>query len=670
MKQSSTSKGYSDKSQLRFPAKAEAAFKSGLVDEAIRIYEQAISEGHKSCSIYKTLGEMHLWLNEYEEALEWLQKACQSEPPSAELLDRIVSAFTGLGRPDEAVEEITKAMKLQPNLEIVPGSLTEALFEVTGSDVIEQSRERADAMGLIAEVLFKAQQYGVAEKWYTRILKYKPDAFIYARLAHICRFTGQLSRSAEYQRMAVEKAPDNAEYLANLSVLLISLGQIQDGVCLARKAVQKQPTNAAVHSNFLWCLCYLPEQDPQMLFEEHKRWGQTHAPMSMAKQSHDNVPDPDRRLRVGYISPDFRMHSAAYNFEAFLSGRDRDAVEVYGYGNVARPDQITRYLKRQFDNYRNIYGLDDEAVARMIEQDQIDILVVIGGHAADNSLCAMAYKPAPIQVDYGAISTTGMQQIDYRLTDSLIDPPRSQKFYVEESVYLSGGLVCYRPLDNAPPVTPLPAEQKGYITFGSFNNNCKVNTYVMELWAQILKASENSRLLLKFKAGDDRKMVNHYMSKFEKLGISKERIQIYGWQSPLEHLQLYSQIDIALDTYPYNGCITTLEAMWMGVPVVSLVGENGYISRLGLSLLSRVELEFFAASTPAEYVAKAAALAQNRQALAKIRSSMRQRMVASGICDAKTFAASLEAAYRKMWHRWCRSRGAEVQSGEIELASS
>ncbi len=529
----------------------------------------------------------------------------------------------------------------------------------------------ADIMYLIlARVFQKAGQFKKAEQWYEEIIQRVPHPSVLSELAHLCQIAGRLSQAREYLKRARQIDPDNAQVWSDFAVNLIMTDEVEAGVDLLRKAVERQPDNANIYSKLVWYAHYLPNQDPQVLSEQRRQWARIYAPTALAKTSHGNNPDHDRRLRVGYISPDFRMHSAAYNFEAILEGRDRQEVEVYGYGNVCLPDAFTERIKQQFDHYRNIRGVDDKKVARLIEQDQIDILVIIGGHAADNSLCAMAYKPAPIQVDYGAISTTGMQQIDYRLTDSLLDPPGSQKFYVEEAVYLPGGLVCYKPLDNAPSVTPLPAEQKGYITFGSFNNNCKVNTYVMELWAQILKASENSRLLLKFKAGDDRKMVNHYMSKFEKLGISKERIQIYGWQSPLEHLQLYSQIDIALDTYPYNGCITTLEALWMGVPTVSLVGEDGYISRLGLTVLSRIGLEAFTASTADEYVAKAIALAANPENLAEIRASLRQRMLKSELCDPKRFAGELEAAYRKMWHRWCRSRGAEVPSGEIELASS
>jgi protein O-GlcNAc transferase len=293
----------------------------------------------------------------------------------------------------------------------------------------------------------------------------------------------------------------------------------------------------------------------------------------------------------------------------------------------------------------------------LIERDQIDILVDLAGHVGDNRLLVMARKPAPIQVTYlGYPDTTGLAAIDYRLTDVIADPPDlgAQRFYTEELAFLPDGFLCYRPPDFAPVIAPLPAEKAGFVTFGSFNNNCKINPTVTDLWAQVLRANANSRLLLKLKGGDDTSIRDRYLDLFEKAGLGRARVDIQGWKSPDEHLQTYAQMDIALDTYPYNGTTTTCEALWMGVPTVSLLGEC-HPSRVGLSILTRLGLEFFVASTPREYVAKATALATNLPALAQIRRTMRARIAASGLCYAKGFAARVEAAYRQMWRRWCQS---------------
>jgi len=383
--------------------------------------------------------------------------------------------------------------------------------------------------------------------------------------------------------------------------------------------------------------------------------------MTRAKISHTNNPDPDRKLRVGYISPDFRRNSVAYFFESLLDGHNRQQVETFGYANVEFEDEFTQRLKEKFDHYRDIYSTDDRTLTELVERDRIDILVDLAGHTGDNRLTAIACKPAPIQVTYlGYPDTTGIKAVDYRLTDNLAEPPDSQKFYTEELVFLPEGFLCYRPPDFAPTVVTLPLDEKGYVTFGSFNNSCKINPMIVELWVEILNACPNSHFMLKLKGGDEPEIKDRYAGYFENAGIDLDRLDIYGWQNPTEHLKLYNQVDIALDTFPYNGTTTTCEALWMGVPVISLVGSEHHISRVGLSILSRVGLEFFAATEPSEYVSKAVALAENQQSLRHIRSSMRARIAASGLCHAKAFAGQVETAYRKMWHRWCQTRGINV----------
>jgi len=530
---------------------------------------------------------------------------------------------------------------IKANQALATGRLREATrllndkVEQAVREIIEQDPSRTDIMLALGMVFKQTRQINKAKKWFEKILKQEPHALVYNELGYICQCMGHLSEAIQYQTKAIEAEPNNAELLANLARMLIATGKAQEGINLFRKAVEAEPANAAMHSNFLFNLHYLPNLDPEMLFAEHKRWGRIHAPASLARVSHDNNPDPDRRLRVGYISPDFCMHSVAYFFEPLLDGHDHKVVEVYGYGNVRMPGTVTERLKQKFDHYRNIRGLDDEMVVDMIQRDKIDILVELSGHTTDNRLLVMAHKPAPIQVTYlGSPDTTGMEAIDYRFTDILPD-----------------GFLCYKPADFAPPVAPLPAFRNNYITFGSFNSSSEVHPHIIELWAKILRANRDSRILLKFGASTDRRMNRHYLSRFERLGISSSRVAICGWKPIDEHLRLYGEVDIALDTYPCNGFTTTCEALWMGVPVISLVGKC-HASRIGLSILSNIGLDFFATLTPDEYVVKTTALAANRRALAQLRSSMRQRMKDSALCDAKGFARKVEAAYRKMWHRW------------------
>ena len=253
-----------------------------------------------------------------------------------------------------------------------------------------------------------------------------------------------------YREEALQRSANDPGIQANYALDLIYVGRLQEGITLLQGLVDCGQASESAHSCLLLYLHYLPEVDRRALFEEHRRWGLRHAPMAWARQDHPNDPDPDRPLRIGYLSADFRSHSVAYNFEAALDARDRQAFQLYGYGSVASPDAVTARLASKFDVYRPIWGLDDRGVADLIEQDRIDILVALAGHTAGHRLRVLAYKPAPIQVDSGGLSTTGMAQVDYRLTDHWLDPPSSQPSYLEGLVYLPGGYVCYRPVDDAP----------------------------------------------------------------------------------------------------------------------------------------------------------------------------------------------------------------------------
>jgi len=570
------------------------------------------------------------------------------------------SSTSGLSRGGNSLPEFlvsaaaeVESGRIEQAAELLDDRVVEIVWEI-----FEKDPSRADMIFELARLLGKVGRDNAAEQCYKRLLAVNPSAAAYNRLGCLCQYTGRMSEAVEYQRNAVQAEPDRPELWANLARVLMETGDMQEGVDLLRKAVEKMPGNPQAGSNLLLRLHQMPELNRQMLFDEHTRWGMIYAPATLAKTVHDNAAEPDRRLRVGYISPDFRRHSVAYFFESLLDGHDRHEVELYGYGSIEFQDQITGRFAEKFDHYRNIRNLGDQAAAELIEQDGIDILVDLAGHVGDNRLLVLARKPAPIQVTYlGYPNTTGLEAIDYRLTDIQADPPQlgAQRFYTEELAFLPDGFLCYRPPDFAPPIAPLPAEEAGYITFGSFNNNCKINPTVIGLWSEILRANENSRLLLKLKGGNEALIRDRYLAAFEKAGLGPDRVDICGWMSPAEHLQSYARMDIALDTYPYNGTTTTCEALWMGVPTISLVGEC-HASRVGLSLLSRIGLEFFAASTPQEYVAKATALATNLPALAQIRSSMRARIATSGLCHARAFAAQVESAYRQMWQRWCRSR--------------
>jgi len=494
-----------------------------------------------------------------------------------------------------------------------------------------------------------------ASQWYERTLAVQPHALVYAELASLHQQRLLYAQALDAFEKALALAPDLAHLRERYSDYLVMTGRVQEAVDHLQRRVDNNTIDARAHSSLLICLHYLAQISPSELAAAHRLWGRKHAPPSPLPAGRDSDLDPDRPLRIGFLSADFRQHSVAYTFEALLDGRDPAGMQLWGYGSVASPDHVTERLKRKFDHYRSILELNDRAVAERIAADRIDILVALAGHTSGNRLGVMAFQPAPVQVDWGSLASLGMEQVTYRLSDPCLDPPETRRNYVEELVYLPGGFVCYRPAEDMPAIGPAPVLRNGYVTFGSLNSLLKINDDTLTLWAQVLQAVPASRLLLKFPGSHDPRLADEVRTRFQEKGIEAERLIIAGYcRSMPDHWQHYHAVDIALDTYPFNGCVTSLEGLWMGVPLISLAGRR-YTSRTGLSILTSLELDFFCAHTPTEYVAKARALAGQVPSLAKLRASLRERMQASALCDGQRYARELVAAFRGIWQRHCQN---------------
>jgi hypothetical protein len=512
-----------------------------------------------------------------------------------------------------------------------------------------------------------------AAEAYERAVQYRPEPALWAELAGLYLGVGHLSDALGCSREALALAPEDPALKGMYATCLIQIGRVREGIVLLQDLVSVGRAGRALHSEYLWSLLYVPEVTPQALSRECVHWGRLHAPVLPLGRGYANSPDPERRIRVGYLSSDFRRHSVTYTFESLLDARDRQAIEMVGYGSVSSPDEVTDRLRSKFDRYRDIRRMDDQQVAAAVEHDGIDILVAMGGHTRGHRLGVLAYSPAPIQVDHGSVTTLGMAQVRYRLTDSLLDPPSVRKDYLEELVYLPGGLVCYSPPEDMPEVGPLPAQHHGCVTFGSFAHHLKIHVGVVALWAAILRQVGGSRLLIKCPGGHDPGVKETLEGQFRANGVEPGRTRILGWIPKPGHWDLYNEVDIALDTYPFNGCLTTLEALWMGVPTVTLAGP-AYVSRVGSALLGRLGMDVCVASTPDQMAAKAVALASDLTTLARIRAGLRDRMRASPLCDAARFARETEAAYRQIWQAWCDSQIKDQRSrtqdeGSIGLGS-
>jgi len=497
-----------------------------------------------------------------------------------------------------------------------------------------------------------------AASCYRQALALKPDfALAHNNLGTVLYATGHLEEAAGCYRQALVFEPDFAFGHNNLGNVLQAQGNAKDAMACYRRALAIKPDYATAHSNLLMIMSYDHECDPKTMAEEHRIWNDSHARALVPRSpSYPNSCEECRRLRVGYVSADFCGHPASFFIEPLLSAHDHEKVEVFLYSNGTCPEAMLGSLRKLADVWRNIVGLSDEAVAGLIRADGIDILVDLSSHTQGNRLLVFARKPAPVQVAYGGSAmTTGLTTMDYRLTDHFLSPPDSPEWSSEEPIRMPGAVACYRPPAEAPAVSSLPALANGYVTFSCFNNLVKVTPGAVALWSRILRALPDARLIMKDRALADTAQRARYLGLFRDNGIEAERIELLLRTPMAEYLATYGRVDIALDPFPYNGCTTTCEALWMGVPAVTLAGilANG---RMGVTLLSNVGLSRLIAATPEEYVRIAVELATDRQSLALLRTGLRSRMAASPLCDVKALANEVEGAYRLMWRRWCRSQ--------------
>jgi predicted O-linked N-acetylglucosamine transferase (SPINDLY family) len=387
-----------------------------------------------------------------------------------------------------------------------------------------------------------------------------------------------------------------------------------------------------------------------MFHEEHRRWNELHAePLRKFVQPHTNDGDPDRRLRIGYLSADFRDHSVSRFLLPLFRNHNHEAYEIVCYSDVVKCDQVTDRLRALADRWNDTFGQTDERLADKVREDKIDILVDLAGHTAGNRLMVFARRAAPVQVTYlGYPASTGMSEMDYRLTDSFADPPGQTESLHSETLWrLPVCNWCYEEPESAPEVRTLPADRP--IRFGTFNNLAKVSSPIMDLWAAILIAMPSSRLVIKSQGVAEESVRRRINQCFMSRGLQPDRLELRGHEPIFtSHLEAYNQLDIALDTFPYHGTTTTCEALWMGVPVVTLAG-SAHVSRVGVSLLSCVDLPDLVAKSPEEYVSIAVGLAKDLPRLAELRRTLRLRMRASPLMDGARFARDIESAYRQMW---------------------
>jgi predicted O-linked N-acetylglucosamine transferase (SPINDLY family) len=605
---------------------------NGQLEEAMTLLRQAIALNPGIPEAHNNLGAAQKAAEQLDEAIASFRRAIALRPDYAEAHNNLGIALQDNGQLDEAIAAIRQAIALKPDFAQAHNSLGSAL---------RSKGQLNDSVAAIRRAIALSPDY--------------PDAF--DNLGSSLHALDQLQESAAAFRQAIALRPNYAEAFSNLGITLKDLGRLDEAIAASRQAMSLKPDLSAAHSNLILVLHYHPEYDAKAIAQELDRWNRQHAqPLRKFIQPHSNDRAPDRRLKIGYISPDFRNHVVGRNLLHLFQHHDRRQFEITCYANVPRPDAMTRQFQENSDAWRDIVPLPDERVARQITDDQIDILVDLSLHTGNNRLLVFARKPAPIQVTFGGYpGSTGLTAIDYRLTDPYLDPPgEHDDDYVEKSIRLPSSFWCYDPLSmDAPaePNHPLPALENNFITFGCLNNFCKINDTVLQLWSKVLRRLPNSRLILLGPNGSARRQVEE---KLQREQFPLERLQWTDRLKRKDYMDLYRRIDLGLETWPYNGHTTSLDSLWMGVPVATLSG-NTVVGRAGRSQLTNLGLPELIAQTPQQYVQIVVDLAGDLPRLSHLRQTLRQRLLDSPLCDSETFTRGIEAGFRQMWRTWCQT---------------
>jgi predicted O-linked N-acetylglucosamine transferase (SPINDLY family) len=607
--------------------------REGRLDEAEACYRKAIELEPKLVQAHNNLGHVLNQRRQFDEAVDSLERAIKLRPDLAQAYNNLGDAMRGQGRRGAAIASYRQAVHLNAKLQ--------AAWDSLGS------------------LLMSSREHSAAADAFRQSTAIRPTPAALVDLGLAAAGVDQYDEAIDAVRKAIQLAPNSSMPYRVLGTMLRWCGRLDEAIGEFKRAMFLDPRDHIAHSGLLYAMLFHDDTGgryaPQRIFEEHVAWGKRHTAGITPLPPPANDPSPDRRLRVGYISPNFRNQAVLFFVLPILENHDSWEVEVFCYSDVQSPDEWTQRVRDAADEWRDTAKLSDEELAKQIRDDRIDVLVELTGHIGDGRLRALTYKPAPVQVSYiGYQATSGVPAVDYLLTDDWADPPgKTEQFYGERPFRLPESFFVYLPPPEAPAVGPLPAEANGFVTFGCLNNLAKVTPRAISLWCEILKATPNSRLVLL--APGSAETDERIRAAFAAGGVVAERIEIVRRATPVEYLARYNRIDIALDPVPFNGHTTTCDAAWMGCPTVNRSGEI-YAHRYGGSVMRNLNLAELVTESDEQYITAATALAGDVQRMARIRRELRETMSRSIITDGKRFTINLERAYRQMWRGWCAAR--------------
>ncbi|HTV97852.1 MAG TPA: tetratricopeptide repeat protein [Steroidobacteraceae bacterium] len=599
----------------------------GDLEQSIRILQAAARLEPGAASHAVNLGAAYCEQRDFSAAEAVLRSALARHPGDADAAFNLGNALRGLARPREALEHYAQAVALRP--------------------------EHAEAFNNMGNLHRELGDFAAAMAAFDCALRARPDYLTAINNAGcLLRTLGRIDAAEDMLRRGLAIDPRHPALNDNLGNVLKDAGEIEEAIGCYRRALEVDPGNAATHGNLAYALAFHCSQ-PAPILEECERWGARFAaPLARCAPRPAGDLAPDRRLRIGYVSGDFREHCQSLFTLPLLEHHDARSVEIFCYSSVERPDAWTRRLASLAHAWRDARALDDAALCRLIQQDGIDILVDLNMHMANGRARVFARKPAPVQIAWLAYpGTTGIGAMDYRLSDPRLDPAGFDAHYSERTLRLPDTFWCYHPQSDPVPIGALPAIERGHLTLGCFNNPCKLTDRTLGLWGGVLGALPSARLDLLAPAGRHRERL---ASRLAAHGIDPARVSFIGYRPRAQYLRAYHEIDFCLDTLPYNGHTTSLDALWMGVPVITRIGETS-VGRGGLSQLFHVGLLDLAAASDQAFVASALALANDLGRLDALRRSLRETMTRSPLMDAVRFARNIEDAYR---HAWRAERGA------------
>jgi predicted O-linked N-acetylglucosamine transferase (SPINDLY family) len=633
---------------------------TGHVDEGIEAYRQAIALAPDHAEAHYNLALTLHERRQLDQAIDGYRRAISYRPDYREAHHYLGLALSAKGDYPAAIESLRRALALDPGDFDAQFNLAFALKQVGRlNEAIQAYRRAAEMAPGNADVwnnLGAAQRAAGARDdaiaAFRRATQISPKfAQAHYNLAHCLNEHDQPESAIAAYHRALALDPNLPDWPRNLGSALRNYGKVEEAIETYRRGMQAFPHDARIHSDLLLTLYCQPELDGPAILAEHRRFNELHAkPLSAAIERPSVRPLGNRRLRIGYVSCDFRDHVSNRFLVPLFSSHDCAQFEIFCYASVSKPDQVTRTFQSYVEHWRDISAMTDDEATQAIRTDAIDILVDLGMHTADNRLLIFARRPAPVQAAYLAYSggTTGLSTVDFRLTDRYLDPPGSSlECYSEQSIHLPETYWCSAALVNTPPISARPADARQAVTFGSLSAMCKQNRPMLRLWMDLLRQVQNSTLLLHVHPGTARQDVLNLAAEHD---VSPQRIRFHSRRTMHEYLRAYDQIDIVLDTYPYAGGTTTFDALWMGVSVVTLAGRHA-LSWSGLSILSNLGMSEYVASSREQYVQIARDLAADSVRRAQMRAGLRQRLIESRLMDSPQFARDVEGAYRQMWAR-------------------